>query len=260
MHTGKLEIVEITDITEECADVFTVKYRDRAKASPGQFVMVWAPGVNEVPMSLSFIGDEKGFTFRVLGKTTTALSRLGKSDRIGIRGVFGNAFKPVGTRILFIGGGTGVASIISAADLFSPGRRAVAAIGAKNRDGIFFADRMRQAGADVLISTDDGSLGEKGFVTAVARRVLEREDFDTIIACGPELMLSRVAELALEFRTPAQISTERFMKCGIGICDACSLNGVLVCRDGPVFDGEFLLGCDDFGRYRLSPCGARVPI
>ena len=212
MHTGKLEIVEITDITEECADVFTVMYRDRTKASPGQFVMVWAPGVNEVPMSLSYTGDEKGFTFRVLGKTTTALSRLRKGDRIGVRGVFGNSFRPVGTRILFIGGGTGIASIISATELFSPGRRAVAAIGAKNRDGIFFADRMRRAGADVLISTDDGSQGEKGFVTAVARRVQEREGFDTIIACGPELMLRRVAELASEFRTPAQISTERFMK------------------------------------------------
>ncbi len=222
--------------------------------------MVWLPGVNEVPMSLSYTGDEKGFTFRVLGRTTASLSRLGKGDRIGIRGVFGNAFRATGDDLLFIGGGTGIASIISAVEQFSGGRRVVAAIGARSGDELFFVDRMKRAGADVIVSTDDGSLGEKGFVTDVSRLVLEKRHFDTIISCGPEPMLRKVAELAAEFGTPAQISTERFMKCAIGICDACSLNGALVCRDGPVFTGEFLLGTADFGKYRLSPSGTVIPI
>ena len=259
MRTGELDVVEVSDIVEECRDVWTIRYMSGSKAAPGQFVMVWAPGVNEVPMSLSYTGDEKGFTFRVVGKTTRALSKLKKGERLGIRGVFGNSFKSTGKSVMFLGGGTGIASIISAAEQFSKGKRAVAAIGARSRNELFFADRIKGAGAELLISTDDGSRGEKGFVTDAARRVLEKEHFDTIIACGPEPMLHRVAELAVEFGTPAQISAERFMKCAIGICDACSLNGALVCRDGPVFDAEFLLGCSDFGRYRLSPSGTKVP-
>lgn len=260
MRTGRLEIVEVDGIARECRDVYTITYRSREKASPGQFVMVWAPGINEVPMSLSYTGGVKGFTFRALGRTTMALSALGKGERIGVRGTFGNAFKAEGRNLLFIGGGTGIASIISAAEQFSVGRRAVAVIGAKSGDEIFFADRIKRAGADLIVSTDDGSMGEKGFVTDAARHALEKEHFDTIIACGPERMLRKVAELAVEFGTPAQISAERFMKCAIGICDACSMNGALVCRDGPVFDAEFLLKCDDFGRSRLSPGGTRVPI
>ena len=98
MLAGRLKIVEVTSVVREAPSIWTVRYRDDSPAMPGQFVMVWVPGVNEDPMTLSYTGDEKGFTFRTIGETTRALSALEKGQRIGIRGVFGR-----GLRLMFRG-------------------------------------------------------------------------------------------------------------------------------------------------------------
>lgn len=260
MPQGELRIVTVTGAVREAPSIWTVRYRDASPAQPGQFVMVWVPGVNEVPMSLSYTGDEKGFTFRPVGETTVAMSRLQKGDRLGVRGVFGNSFRTAGGSTLIVGGGTGIASVIAAVEPFASGGRTHFAMGARSRDELFFEERVKASGAELHIATDDGSKGHSGLVTDVARSILAAGKIGQIIACGPERMLRNTLLLGKEFGVLGQYSVERYMKCGIGICDACSLDGRLVCSDGPVFDGDFLLSTDDFGRYKLAPDGRRVSI
>jgi dihydroorotate dehydrogenase electron transfer subunit len=84
--------------------------------------------------------------------------------------------------------------------------------------------------------------------------------YDQIITCGPERMMKKVIDLALENDIKVQASLERFMKCGIGICDACAVNGLHVCKDGPVFNGELLLKLSDFCRWRRDASGKRIKI
>ncbi len=252
--------MEITEVVKESPSIWTIRYRDPEPSRPGQFVMVWVPGVDEVPMSLSYTGDEKGITFRPIGEATRALSELSAGDRVGVRGIFGNSFTRREGDVLVVGGGTGIASVISAVEPFVIDGKVHAALGARSREELFFEDRVISAGAELHISTDDGSKGHKGFITDVVRRLLGSGGIAQLIACGPEKMLYSTALIAREFGVPGQYSVERYMKCGIGVCDACSLDGRLVCRDGPVFDGDFLLGSEDFGRFRLSPNGTRIPV
>jgi dihydroorotate dehydrogenase electron transfer subunit len=260
LHTGILEIVRISNIICEAKDIWTIRYEDSSRAEPGQFVMVWAPGIGEVPMSLSYSGRKKGFTFRTVGRTTSYLSSLGKGEKIGIRGIFGKPFRPCGERLLVVGGGTGIASVVTAAEEFSRNSSVDVVLGAKSADELFFCERMEKCADEFLVSTDDGSRGERGFATEVALKLIRRNRYDCLIACGPELMLHRLATIAEENGIKSQIAVERYMKCGFGICDACSIDGYLVCRDGPVFDGSLLLSTNDFGKYRLDPSGRKVKL
>ena len=101
-----------------------------------------------------------------------------------------------------------------------------------------FADWFAALGVAVWVTTDDGSLGEKGLATDAAARLLEAGDNGSpcgaLYACGPEPMLEAVAVLARAHRLPAQLSYERYMRCGFGVCGSCASKGWLVCRDGPV--------------------------
>ncbi|MDD5148792.1 MAG: dihydroorotate dehydrogenase electron transfer subunit, partial [Candidatus ainarchaeum sp.] len=103
---------------------------------------------------------------------------------------------------------------------------------------------------DLYITTDDGSEGEKGFTTGVLERLLQKEKFCSVFACGPEIMLSRVFEICEKNKINCQLNLERFMRCGgMGICGQCAINEWLVCRDGPVFRNEQLRKMLEFGKF-----------
>lgn len=252
-----MTIVSVDEVIRESPSVYSVLFRHECHYLPGQFVMVWIPGISEIPMSLSYADGRIGFTFRPMGKATKALVGMKKGEKLGIRGAYGSHFSLEGENILFVGGGTGIASIITAIE--EAGKRSQVVIGARSRDELFFQERIRKTGASLHVCTDDGSEGRKGFTTELASEIMEKQAVDQVIACGPEAMLYRLALICSERRIRAQFSVERHMKCGIGICDACALDGRLVCRDGPVFSGEELLGTKDFGHYRLNTEGKRVP-
>ena len=260
MPMSNLHIVKIEKIAVECHHTKTFRFRAPFEAEPGQFVMVWVPHQDEVPMALSCIDGLKGFTSHAQGETTNALAGFEVGDRLGIRGPLGNSFDIRGKRILFVAGGTGMASIVAAMETAAKdGKKVVTALGAKTKDELIFVKRAEKVG-EVHLATDDGSEGYDGFASTLAERLLESHKFDQIITCGPEAMMKKVVEAATKKRIPVQASVERFMKCGIGICDACAFGDRLVCVDGPVFDGDYLAGCEDFGRYRRDESGRRVPI
>jgi dihydroorotate dehydrogenase electron transfer subunit len=222
--------------------------------------MIWIPGVDEVPMSVSSIKqDVKGITFRNIGDATQALYRLRKGDQIGVRGPYGNGFTLTGKRPLFVGGGTGIGMLVP---LVEQARRkklkSTVILGVKTKDELFFEDRFHQIGATVLVSTDDGSVGYQGFASELAKDIIKKERIDAVYTCGPEQMMRSLLSFCKTILF--QASLERYMKCAIGICGQCCIGrGLRVCVDGPIFDGTTLKKVQDFGVYRRDAAGRKIP-
>ncbi|MBI4392446.1 MAG: dihydroorotate dehydrogenase electron transfer subunit [Euryarchaeota archaeon] len=253
----------VTRVVEENPKVRTIHFRHEkaGEARPGQFVMVWIPGVDEVPMSLSKAGRECAVTVGAIGDATSAMAGMKKGDVIGIRGPYGRPYSMTHRRILFVGGGTGIASIATAVEAHRKKRRScTVALGARTKELIFFANRFKRAGAKVRITTDDGSMGEKRFVTDTVEEELRRGAFDAVYTCGPEKMMARVVDIANAARVEVEASLERHMRCGFGICGACTLDdgGERVCQEGPMFTGKELRKITEFGKYHRDASGRKV--
>jgi len=252
-------ISKIGDIKTEAENIKTISFDYPEKTIPGQFFMIWIPGVDEIPMSVSYIDKEtKGITFRDVGKATNALFNLKKGDRIGIRGPYGNGFKIEGKHILFVGGGTGVAMLSPAIEeALDKKIQVTLVIGFKNKSGIFFEESLKNKVIKLYVSTDDGSQGYKGFASDLASELLKKQDFTSVITCGPELMMKNLLDSCENI--PFQASLERFMKCAIGICGQCCIgDGIRVCKEGPIFDGKTLKHIREFGIYKRDASGRKV--
>ena len=235
-YTGGLpRPARIAKVVEENARVKTFVLRTSLEAEPGQFVMVWLPGVNEKPFSLV---DAAPLTLTVarVGPFTGALHRLRAGDRLWFRGPLGRGFELVGERLLLVGGGYGVAPLaFLARRAREAGCAVTAVIGARTGDDLLFESRLARLGCRVVAATEDGSAGVRGLAADVAAELLSQGGFDAVYACGPEAMLDRLAEVCMGRRIPCQLSREGYMRCGLGICGSCQREGLLVCRDGPVF-------------------------
>lgn len=264
-------MLEIRRIREESAEVKSFIFKDAqcAKAKPGQFVMVWIPGVDEVPMSLSFIGprDLAGITALKLGEATAALHQKKRGEIIGIRGPYGNPFTPITGRAMIIGGGTGVAPLIPLAEgLVEQKAKLTFILGVKTVERLLFIDRIEAVlsrnRSKLIVTTDDGTYGIRGLASDPVRGLLEADKYDMVYACGREKFLFDVFKQAEKAGVPVQASLERYIKCGIGICGQCVLDplGLTVCKDGPVFTSEVLRRITDFGAYRRDVSGKKVPV
>jgi len=251
-------IVKISGKKRETELVTTLRFNDDNVARPGQYVMVWVPGVDEIPMSLTYTGNPKGIAVHAKGEATNALVKMAIGEKIGIRGPYGNGFNAVKGKALVVAGGTGIAALSPLIELLARrGPKPVVVIGAKNKDEVLFVQRVRRSGAEVIVTTDDGAEGRKGFATDAASELLTERKFKQVYTCGPEVMMKAVAELGRCHRVPVQVSLERFMKCGVGICDACAMSGRQVCIEGPVFSGEEASKMVEFGKFRRGPSGMR---
>jgi dihydroorotate dehydrogenase electron transfer subunit len=133
-------------------------------------------------------------------------------------------------------------------------------IGAKTSANLLFEKRASDAGANIHVATDDGSKGFEGFASDLAASILQKIKFDAIYVCGPEPMIVKVIDLAFARGLPVQASLERLMKCGIGICDSCAIDGRHVCKDGPVFSEKELRALGDLGRTKLDSSGRKVRV
>jgi dihydroorotate dehydrogenase electron transfer subunit len=131
----------------------------------------------------------------------------------------------------------------------------VAVIGGKSAKDIIYHKQLFTVCSEVFITTDDGSKGKEGTVMAEAQWLIESKKFDCVYCCGPERMMHAVAGLCKTHRVACQVSVERYMKCGVGVCGSCDINGRLCCKDGPVFDGEEALALSEFGKMRRDGSG-----
>ncbi|GAB6101131.1 dihydroorotate dehydrogenase electron transfer subunit [Thermococcus atlanticus] len=230
-----LRRVRIVDVRDAAKDVKAFHFDDALEFVPGQFIMVWLPGVGEKPFSLA---DGGMIAVKRVGPFTSRLFELEEGDYLWIRGPYGNGFRPRGERIALVAGGIGIPPLYALAKLWRDKFRKITLIyGARTEEELALLDVGRYVD-EVIITTDDGSSGKKGFPTDVLKEM--REEFDQVYACGPEAMLKAVLGV-MEYRN-VQISAERYMRCGIGVCGSCALGRYLVCRDGPVFDGRIVSG------------------
>jgi len=210
---------------------------------PGQFVMVWLPGIDERPFSV-MDDDPLSLAVADIGPFTHALCALRPGDRVWIRGPFGHGFSLSGERHLLVGGGSGAASLtLLAKRVQGEGQQAIVGLGARSGEQLMLAWRFEELGHQVLIATDDGSQGYHGTVLDAIDDLLVRGWPDAVYACGPEPMLVGLAQRTKMLGLPCWVSLERVMKCGIGICGNCHCGDQLVCKDGPVFTAEMLLAC-----------------
>lgn len=264
-HTAanQLRTVKTLDMRDETPTIKSFIFRDRlaAKASPGQFVMIWIPGVDEVPMSLSTINPKEGnvaITVEKVGEATRKLHRMKAGEVVGIRGPFGRGYTLTkAKKVMIVGGGTGLASLAPLTENIAKqkGRRITFLLGAETREELLFLERMKTLLATnnhrMVVTTEDGSYGTKGLITQPAEQLLAEERFDMVYACGPELMMQKMFLLAERFNVPFQASLERLMRCAIGLCGTCAIGKYRVCRDGPVFSGEQLREVkEEFGHFK----------
>lgn len=207
-------------------------------AAPGQFLMAWLPRFDEKPFSL-VDDDPLTITVAAVGPFTALFHRLQAGDKVWLRGPFGRGFQTEGNRLLLVGGGYGVAPLSFLA------RRAVAAgqpvtvvIGAGTAEELLFVQRLERQGAEVRVTTEDGSRGAQGLVTAEVEPLLAAGLFNALYACGPHGMLEALARLSGRYQVPAQLSWEAYMRCGLGLCGSCEKDGRILCLDGPVIASQ----------------------
>jgi len=262
-NSDSIKVVTIENVIEETPTVKTLVFSDELLAGvlPGQFAMVWIPGVNELPMSV-MVRKEKGkaaFTVRKHGVSSTALHSLGIGDRIGVRGPYGNSFTIKEGRLLLVGGGTGLVPLVRLATFLKETDEVTILMGAKTKEEVFFedyaSDILKRSRHRIIVVTEDGSYGQAGLVTDVMGNLLKQNTYDAVYTCGPEKMMYKVIQMAIESKIYAEASIERMMKCGMGLCGSCCFGDVLACKDGTVFSGQYLLTNKEFGHTHRSKSG-----
>lgn len=218
-------------------------------AKAGQFIIFRADENGErVPLTIADINKEKGeltLVFMAVGYSTKELAALEVGDEIAdIVGPLGKptTIKKYGT-VVCLAGGYGAAPCYLIAKAFKDaGNKVYMIMGARNKDLIFWADKMKDACTELFITTDDGSMGEKGFVTQVMERLMAQEKIDYAIAVGPMPMMRAVANLTRDKGIFTEASMNPIMVDGTGMCGACrvTVGGEVkfACVDGPDFDAH----------------------
>lgn len=263
----KPKVLPISDIVAETPTVktFYVECPEIAStAHPGQFLMIWVIGVDEIPIAVSEAREGRifGLTIAKVGDATSRLHELHEGDKIGIRGPYGNWFDLSGNKIVMVGGGYGIAPLAFCMDVaLSEGKKVKVILGAKTTNELVLLRRLKKLDANLLITTEDGSAGMKGFATDALELALSGKEFDLCLTCGPEKMMKKVVEITSGKGIRTQVSLERYMKCGIGLCGQCCIDpsGSRVCTEGPVFYPQ-QLGDVEFGKYARDAAGIKRKI
>jgi len=213
-------------------------YRDGDLA--GKFFFLCCPGVGEKPFAV-FSASERSVIVRVVGEFTGHLAGLPAGSEILFRGPYGRGVPSFeNSTLVFVGGGTGIASLLEIAHQLQRGNRQVFLLGARTYKDFFDLDRFRRLGS-VRLATDDGSIGHHGYVSELVGKVAagmpEAERRQAVfINCGPEPMVRRCFDIQREVASEDRIigAIEYTTSCGVGICGKCaSPSGALTCVDGP---------------------------
>ncbi|MFQ5956338.1 MAG: dihydroorotate dehydrogenase electron transfer subunit [Candidatus Brocadiales bacterium] len=249
-------IVRIDRIVEESSTAKSFFFKGKIEYEPGQFIMLWIPGLDEKPFSLSYHGEDFfGITVACRGRFTRSLHQMNVGDILGVRGPFGRPFTIEKGNTCIIGGGVGMATLAVLVDRL---KRGLIIQGAKTGSDVLYRDRERFG--DMTVYTEDGSVGTKGLPTGGLEALYKRFGVMNLYVCGPEPMTSKIFEFAQKHALPMQASLERYMKCGIGLCGQCSCDGLRMCVDGPVVERETLEVLSDFGRFARLRDGRKVTI
>ncbi|UJS18412.1 MAG: dihydroorotate dehydrogenase electron transfer subunit [Candidatus Jettenia sp.] len=246
-------MVKICDIREESPNVKTFFFERKMHFNPGQFVMVWIPLLDEKPFTISYIQENLlGISVLKKGPFTKMFHSKKVGDCIGIRGPYGKGFN-LQINSCVVGGGIGMAPLATVIDALPD----VTIIqGARNSSEILYQKRFR----NMRLCTEDGTMGFKGTTVDLLGEIIKKQHFRKVYACGPEPMLYKVVELCKKYDINCEVSLDRYMKCGFGVCGQCDCSGQRVCVDGPVFTTSELNKMEDFGKITITKTGERVVI
>lgn len=268
----------IKDIKQETEMVRTFTFDGSLGARPGQFVMLWLPGVDENPMSVAYDdGATLKVTFFAVGDMTNELAKCKVGDLVGLRGPFGTCYEwEAGQHIVLVAGGYGAAPMYFVAkETVGHGCTLEVIIGARGKEHLLYVKEMEALPhVSLHIATNDGSEGYKGYNVDILEKLLSscpketkgkgkhKEEclpIDQVFACGPEMMLKRVSEITHKYNVPSQLALERFMKCGYGLCGNCTVDplGIRLCTDGPVVKNDKCVVIEEFGKYHRDELGKK---
>lgn len=248
---GIYPIVRRKNIAAEIFDLSILCPEIAAAAQAGQFVNIKADGfMLRRPISVCGIDRERGtlrIVFQVRGKGTEKLSELREGDCIDIVAPLGGrGFELLSKdkRAVIIGGGIGNPPLLPVAEHY--GSNAFVISGFRNASAVILKEDFIKTGAEYTLCTDDGTAGQKGFVTEVLEGFLEKDKPHIIYACGPSVMLKKICLISERAGVRCQVSLEERMGCGVGGCLVCACRTIRdgreyyahVCKDGPVFEAE----------------------
>ena len=214
--------------------------------SSGQFVNIKLEGLY-LRRPISVCDCENGeltLIYKVVGKGTEQMSKMATGEELDVLTGLGNGYdlEPAGDKPLLLGGGVGVPPLyMLAKKLIAQGKKVTVVLGFNTKDEIFCEEDFKKLGAEVLVTTADGSYGIKGFVTDAMKDI----EYSYFYTCGPEPMLKAIYKAS---STSGQFSFEERMGCGFGACMGCSCKTVTgykrICKDGPVLEKEEILWAD----------------
>jgi len=250
------QMMEITKVVSEGKGQKSFFFKQNIDCKPGQFVMVWLPEVDEKPMAVSYYKKgEFAFTSQIVGGFTKALDSLKKGDKLGIRGPYGNSFSLKGNACA-VAGGVGLSSVSTLIDSL---KNPLIIYGTRSKEHLIYLRRYKNS--NMIVTTDDGSFGRKGFTTDILKEQLEaNKKIRIVYTCGPEIMMKKVFDICNEHKVECEASLERMMKCGYGICGACMCSDKIVCIDGPVFNSQRLSKLEEFGKFARLKSGRKVTL
>jgi NAD(P)H-flavin reductase len=248
---------QVTRREQDTADTWTLTLESPAAGgppvAPGQFMMVYAFGIGEVPISVSGPPDRDGpvvLTVRAVGAVTKAICASEPGAVLGLRGPFGTSW-PVGTAaggdVVVVAGGIGLAPVrpivLRVLERRSDYGNVAVLYGARTPSDLLYTDQLDEwrETIEVGVTVDAAAAGWDGHVGVVPKLVAAarfRPDRATAFVCGPEVMMQYTVEALLAHGVAPgriQLSMERHMDCGVGLCGHCQLGPTLICRDGPVY-------------------------
>ena len=257
MKNMNLKIIENKKVTQGFYKMRIEAPYIAKTAHPGQFVEIKCSDGND-PLLRRPLGVHKilkngiEMLYEVVGRGTELLSKKKPGDTIDIIGPLGNGFtlpqipNPESRIPILIAGGIGVAPLLVLAEKITEKKKApYIIIGAKTKPGILCEKEFKDLGCFVMVSTEDGSKGHKGYATDILKHLLKTINCQAsaIYACGPHPMLKAVSQMARLVNVPCQVSLDERMACGVGVCLGCPVKVKtggykMVCKDGPVFDAR----------------------
>ena len=241
----KVLITTVTENKQILNNIYKLSAEFEAEIKPGQFFMLKTLDNSFLlprPISVNDVnGNIASFLFRLEGQGTKNISKLCVNDKIQLFGPLGNGFdtEKLKGKTAIIGGGIGVAPLLYLTKIL--GINADVYLGYKDMGNMYISEEFKIYANKTVIVTEDGSFGEKGFVTDF----VPYNKYDAVVACGPEIMMNKIMNTCIANNIKCYLSLERRMACGIGACLGCTVetkNGnKRACKDGPVFDSEDLL-------------------
>lgn len=248
-----LTVVENTHVNDKYVLIKLTHSQPLPEMLPGQFVEIRVDGTGQTflrrPISINFVDRQRNelwLLVAVVGDGTRHIAQVRQGDVLNCVLPLGNGFTmPTGAeqRVLLVGGGVGVAPLLyMGAEMQRMGCEPTFLLGARSAKDLLLIDEFSKYGR-VLVTTEDGTQGESGFVTN--HSVWGKELFDRIASCGPKPMMVAVAKVAREKGISCEVSLENMMACGVGACLCCvektTEGNLCVCKEGPVFEINRLL-------------------